>query len=318
MRRARSIVERLAERHRLRYMLANLSDLDLKSLRVFCTIVEAGGFTAAQTILNTGLPRLSIIVRDLEVRLGTKLCHRGRQGFQVTEEGLAVYEAARVLFSDVSRFLDSVGALSGQPTARLALGIVDGLLSFPGSPMVAALQRFRRTSDSTHLTLHVMPPDALEKAVMDEKLALAVGAFHHRLSGLVYAAVFSEEQQLYCAKSHALSTASGVGLMEAIAAAPYVERGYMLESNKPRHVTLNRAATAFSMEAILTMVLTGTYIGYLPCHYAQRWVDDGELFALAPAAFSYSSLFSVITRQGKELDATTRLMVGSMSARPDA
>lgn len=298
-------------------MLGNLSDLDLKSLRVFCTIVEAGGFTAAQTILNTGLPRLSIMVRDLEVRLGTKLCHRGRQGFQVTEEGLAVYEAARVLFSDVSRFLDSVGALSGQPIARLALGVVDGLLSYPGSPTVAALQRFRKRSESTHLTLHVMPPDELEKSVLDEKIALAIGAFHHRLSGLVYTPVFSEEQQLYCAKSHPLSTASGVGLMEAIAEAPYVERGYMLESNKPRHVTFNRVGTAFSMEAILTMLLTGTYIGYLPCHYAQRWVDGGELFSLASSAFSYSSLFCVITRQGKQLDATTSLMVESMSARPE-
>ncbi|MGF6572537.1 DNA-binding transcriptional regulator, LysR family [Paraburkholderia fungorum] len=298
-------------------MLGNLSDIDLKSLRVFCTIVEAGGFTAAQTILNTGLPRLSIMVRDLEVRLGTKLCHRGRQGFQVTEEGLAVYEAARVLFSDVSRFLDSVGALSGQPTARLALGVVDGLLSYPGSPTVAALQRFRKRLESTHLTLHVMPPDGLEKAVLDEKIALAIGAFHHRLSGLVYTPVFSEEQHLYCAKSHPLSTASGVGLMEAIAEAPYVERGYMLESNKPRHVAFNRVGTAFSMEAILTMLLTGTYIGYLPCHYAQRWVDERELFSLAPSAFSYSSLFSVITRQGKQLDATTSLMVESMSARPD-
>jgi DNA-binding transcriptional LysR family regulator len=105
--------------------------------------------------------------------------------------------------------------------------------------------------------------------------------------------------------------------MEAIAEAPYVERGYMLESNKPRHMTLNRAGTAFSMEAIATMLLTGTYIGYLPCHYAKRWVDEGELFALAPTAFSYSSVFSVITRQGKELDVTTGLMVESMSVYPN-
>ncbi|ASV98198.1 LysR substrate-binding domain-containing protein [Paraburkholderia aromaticivorans] len=100
------------------------------------------------------------------------------------------------------------------------------------------------------------------------------------------------------------------------AGAHYVERDYMLESNKPRHMTLNRAATAFSMEAILTMLLTGTYIGYLPCHHVQRWVDDEELFARAQAAFSYSSVFGVITRQGKELDATTGLMVESMSTRP--
>ncbi|CAB3780149.1 LysR family transcriptional regulator [Pararobbsia alpina] len=295
-------------------MIGNLSDLDLKSLRIFCTIVEAGGFTSAQTILNMGLPRLSVTVRDLEVRLGTKLCHRGRQGFQVTEEGLAVYEAARVLFSDVGRFLGSVSALSGQPTTHIAIGLVDGLLSFPGSPTIAALKQFRQVSGSTHLTVHVMRPDELEKAVLDERLALAVGAFHHRLSGLVYTPVFSEEQSLYCGGGHPLSSATGVGLMESIGEADYVERGYMLESQKPHQVNLKRAATAYTMEAILTMLLTGTYIGYLPTHFARRWVEDGTLFALSPAAFSYSSLFSVVTRQGKEPDATTKVLLDSLSA----
>jgi DNA-binding transcriptional LysR family regulator len=295
-------------------MLGNLSDVDLKLLRVFCTIVEAGGFTSAQTILNTGLPRLSVMVRDLEVRLGTKLCHRGRQGFQVTEEGLAVYEAARVLFSDVGRFLDTVGALSGQPTSRMAMGFVDGLLSFPGTPTVEALRQFRAQSRGTHLTVHVMRPDELEKAVLDERLALAVGAFHHHLSGLVYKPVFSEEQGLYCGRGHPLSTATGIGLMEAISEADYIERGYMVESQKPHRISLKRAATAYSMEATLTMILTGSYIGYLPAHFASRWEDAGELFALARSVFSYFSVFNVITRQGKEPDATVQLMLDSFGA----
>jgi LysR family transcriptional regulator, transcriptional activator for bauABCD operon len=292
-------------------MLRNLSDLDLKSLRIFCTIVEAGGFTSAQTILNMGLPRLSVTVRDLEIRLGTKLCHRGRQGFQVTEQGLAVYEAARSLFADVARFLDSVSILTEEPTLQLQVGFVDGLLSLPGSPTVAALRRFRDLSDATHLTLHVMPPDELEKEVLAETLNLAVGAFHHRLSGLDYRPLFSEEQKLYCSAGHPLASATGVGLMEAIEAAHYVERGYMAESQKPYHVNLNRAATAFSMEAILTLLLTSTYIGYLPSHFAKRWEDDGQLVALVPSAFSYRSVFSMVTRQGKPVDCATQRFIDS-------
>ncbi|OLL28990.1 LysR family transcriptional regulator [Burkholderia sp. SRS-W-2-2016] len=292
-------------------MLGNLSDLDLKSVRIFCTIVEAGGFTSAQTVLNMGLPRLSVIVRNLEVRLGAKLCQRGRQGFQVTEEGLAIYEAARALFSDVSRFLDCVGALHGQPKSRLEVGFVDALLSFPGAPTVTALQHFVKNSPDTHLTVHIMPPGELEKNVLEEKLNVAVGAFHHRLSGLVYTPVFSEEQALYCGRAHPLSTAGSVGLMEAIEAAPYVERGYLAESQKPRHVNLNRSATTFSMEGTLTMLLTGSYIGYLPTHFARQWEEDGQLVALMPSVFRYHSLFHAITRQGRPLDATTQLMLDS-------
>ncbi|MBY9027938.1 LysR family transcriptional regulator, partial [Pseudomonas fluorescens] len=46
-------------------MLGNLNDIDLRMLRTFCAIVEAGGFTAAQARLNTSLSRLSVLVRDL-------------------------------------------------------------------------------------------------------------------------------------------------------------------------------------------------------------------------------------------------------------
>ena len=68
-------------------MLVNLTDVDLRMLRIFCSIVDAGGFTAAQVPLNTSLSRLSVLVRDLEVRLGYSLCKRGKSGFQLTEEG---------------------------------------------------------------------------------------------------------------------------------------------------------------------------------------------------------------------------------------
>lgn len=42
-------------------MLGNLNDIDLRMLRTFCAIVEAGGFTAAQARLNTSLSRLSVL-----------------------------------------------------------------------------------------------------------------------------------------------------------------------------------------------------------------------------------------------------------------
>ncbi len=51
-------------------MLGNLNDVDLPMLRAFCTIVEAEGFTAAQVCLNMSLLRLSVVIRELEIRIG--------------------------------------------------------------------------------------------------------------------------------------------------------------------------------------------------------------------------------------------------------
>ena len=53
----------------------------------------------------------------------------------------------------------------------------------------------------------MLRPDELERAVLEERLHLAIGAFHHQLSGLNYQPLFEEEQNLYCSAGHPCSTA---------------------------------------------------------------------------------------------------------------
>ena len=60
---------------------------DLRLFRLFMTVVEAGGFTAAQSELNLSLSTISTHFAELEGRLGVRLCRRGRSGFKLTEEG---------------------------------------------------------------------------------------------------------------------------------------------------------------------------------------------------------------------------------------
>lgn len=110
-------------------MIGNIFDVDLKMIRIFCTIVECGGFTPAQAVLNVGMPRLSSTISDLEVRLGTRLCQRGRRGFRLTNEGAATYAAARTLLGDVDRFRECIAGLAAPARlqdAKLSVQEVEG------------------------------------------------------------------------------------------------------------------------------------------------------------------------------------------------
>ena len=73
--------------------LKRLTDIDLRLLRVFRTVVEAGGFAAAEVALGISRAAISMAMRDLETRLHLRLCLRGRSGFAVTEEGRQVYQS---------------------------------------------------------------------------------------------------------------------------------------------------------------------------------------------------------------------------------
>ncbi|MFI9655716.1 hypothetical protein PA6761_00428 [Pseudomonas aeruginosa] len=225
-------------------MLGNINDIDLRMLRTFCAIVEAGGFTAAQARLNTSLSRLSVLVRDLEVRLGYSLCRRGNGGFQLTEEGQELYDAALGLFSDIARFREQVRGLGGRDREALHLGCVDGVIGQHCLPLPLAIRLFRQRAPEVLLKLHTRRPDELEHAVLEERLQLAVGAFHHRLSGLYYQPLFREEQNLYCGSAHPFfARADDEPTLGEICAADYVGRGYMAENHRPHDLRFNQGPT---------------------------------------------------------------------------
>ena len=64
--------------------------MDLRLLRIFKSVVECGGMTAAELELNISASTLSRHMKDLEERLGLVLCRRGRAGFTLTPEGVQV------------------------------------------------------------------------------------------------------------------------------------------------------------------------------------------------------------------------------------
>ena len=69
--------------------MRRLDNIDLRLLRVFVTLVEAGGFADAQVALNLSASTLSTHLAALERKLGGRLCERGRGGFRLTPFGEA-------------------------------------------------------------------------------------------------------------------------------------------------------------------------------------------------------------------------------------
>lgn len=296
-------------------MLVNLTDVDLRMLRIFCSIVDAGGFTAAQVPLNTSLSRLSVLVRDLEVRLGYSLCKRGKSGFQLTAEGEETYAAAQELFSNIGHFRQRTAVLSGRHRDLLRIGTVDSLITLEHSPVPAAIARLRAVQPSIHIDLQVMRPDELEQAVLEERIQVAIGAFHHRLSGLRYQALFEEEQHLYCGSGHPFFLRPDQDLtFEELSTADYVDRGYVAENKRPCELRFASAVSAYSMEAIALLILSDTYIGYLPTHYAASWVERGRLRSIMPQRLAYRSAFHCITRQGVEQKSSVNQFLDVLTA----
>ncbi|MDH4871291.1 LysR family transcriptional regulator [Pseudomonas sp. BN515] len=280
--------------------MIQLHDVDLKLLRVFATIVKCGGFSAAQAALNAGQSTISEQMSHLETRLGVKLCQRGRSGFRLTEQGVAIHEATQRLLSAVETFCMDADVLKQRISGKLNLGIIDSTLTDRASPLPRATQRFVSRGHDVHLSVYVGTPAELEERVLDNRLHLAIGHFPAKIPGLDYSPLYQEALGLYCGRHHPLfaSTLTGQALHEAIAVSRIAVRGYMQQYDLDVLGVSKAAATVDNIEALAILVISGAYIGLLPAHVAEQWVSTREMRHLPISRDQLESPFDVITRRG--------------------
>ncbi|MEO6984487.1 MAG: LysR family transcriptional regulator [Paralcaligenes sp.] len=277
--------------------MRQVQDADLKLLRTFIAIVRSGGFTAAQPVLGLGASAISESMSNLEARLGVRLCERGRAGFRLTQDGRAVFDAAQRLLSNVEEFCLDVSSLVQTLKGELRLGLIDSTLSNQSSPLKTAIQKFSRRSDQLRIHIEINPPYTLEQDVLEGRLHLAVAPSPQRIRGLDYLQLMHEEHGLFCGREHVLAESSGLTL-EDIQYCRVISRGYLHGQDLKLVKAKSAEAVADNVEARLLLLLTGEYIGFLPCHFADRWVGSGHLRRLLPDKIGYSVPFYLIRRTG--------------------
>jgi DNA-binding transcriptional LysR family regulator len=296
--------------------LNQLHDVDLKLLRVFAAIVKCGGFSAAQAALNVGQSTISEQMSQLETRLGVKLCQRGRSGFRLTEQGVAVYESSQRLLAAVDNFCLDTDVLKQHITGQLNLGIIDSTITDPGSPLPKTTQRFVSRGHDVHLNVYVGTPAELEERVLDGRLHLAIGHFPIHVPGLEYVSLYQEALGLYCGRRHPLfgCKAESEELLKEIGESRIVARGFMQQYDLEHLGVSKAAATVDNIEALAILIISGAYLGFLPMHFAAQWVKTGDMQQLAPLSLRLMSPFDVVTRRGVAPPPILRVFLEDLAA----
>lgn len=284
----------------------NLQNIDIRLLRVFDAVVQSGGFSAAQIILNSSQSTISEQMATLESRLGITLCHRGRTGFRLTSSGAVVYEAARRLLTAADHFADDVQTLKSaekELSGPFHLGLIDNTLSDPAAPVSCALQKLITRAPGISLSLFIGSPPELQLQVLQGALHMAIGVFPTPVNGLKYSPLYQEEHGLYCMRDHTLSTHPFDVESEwqsQLDETKVVVRRYMRDRELSRLNVRQAATSVENIEAQAMLILSGAYIGFLPLHYVESQPWGSRLHRLHPQAIGLTSEFSaIVPRQAK-------------------
>jgi LysR family transcriptional regulator, transcriptional activator for bauABCD operon len=275
----------------------HLKDIDLRLLRLFVTVVQSSGFTAAAERLNVGRPTVSTQMADLEARLGMRLCERGRSGFSLTEHGEQVYERAQRLLASIEEFSADMDAIQGHLSGEINLGQIDYMTSVSEFRMSEVIEAFCDRAPAVTINLLVLPQEEVVRGVLDGRLHLGIVGEPATVSGLDMHSFLTESLYLYCGSSHPLFERRDGKITRAELAAARLAGETMAEDPLRKLRVGGRAdARANNLEAVLMLIRSGHYIGYLPDHFAQQWVEQGELRVLKPSLTHIRSGLPVITR----------------------
>jgi len=115
--------------------------MDLRHLRAFVAVVDAGGFARAAVRLNLSQPALSRQIRALEDELDVRLFDRIRRRVQITAEGDDLLRRARGLLTDADSIGERARALKGGQAGVLRVGATPQAME---TLLAGFLPRYRR------------------------------------------------------------------------------------------------------------------------------------------------------------------------------
>ena len=280
-------------------MLTNLTEGDIRLLKVFAKVVEVGGFSAAQIDLNISQSTISTHMTSLEHRLGIRLCERGRSGFKLTERGQLIYQASLRLFASLDEFRSEAGVARNCLTGNLAVGIVDSLITNPACLLHRVIALFNEKAPEVRITIRVTSPSELERVLLEGGCDIGLGTCGRHSPYLDYEDIFDERQVLYCGRGHPLFERSNDIEIGDLEDQQFVRRAYPSPERLPGGVRLDSTAVADLMESVAVFILSGRYIGFLPSHFAQYWVAQDVMRTLLEASFGYQNPVYLATRKAE-------------------
>jgi LysR family transcriptional regulator, transcriptional activator of the cysJI operon len=174
--------------------------MDTRQLAAFCEVVERKSFSQAAERLGVTQPAVSLQVRSLEKRLGTKLLDRSGRRVEPTEAGQRLYRAAQRMLSIEGQLLEEVaGAGEGELRGELSIGASTG----PGGTVVPVLLgEFQREHPDLSVALSISDTNHVIEQVAERELELGVVGAAPRHRGVLFEPFFRDEVILAVPPGH--------------------------------------------------------------------------------------------------------------------
>jgi LysR family cyn operon transcriptional activator len=173
--------------------------LDVRHLRYFLAVAEAGSFSRAADRLGISQPTVSQQMRDLEAGLRVPLFQRRGKRILLTPRGLIFQEHARAILHQLENFLQELHSEPGQLRGALRLGVIP-VLNVPLVPHLIGL--FGADHPGIAVTVEEISSTEIETALEEGRMDVGLGFVTRHSPNLRYEQLCRDKFALILSETH--------------------------------------------------------------------------------------------------------------------
>ncbi|MBN3261960.1 LysR family transcriptional regulator [Pectobacterium brasiliense] len=292
-----------------------LDKLEIRWLKLFCKIVEKQGITNAQAATGLSQPVLSHYLSRLEDTLGLVLCERGRGGFALTTEGEVVYQEAKSVIATLDDFANRLARIKHQLIGEARIGCLDNTVTHPAKVISNAIGKLYVQSPDVAVELEIGDYTPLMERLKNGHIDIILSVLPDDVPPDIYF------QPVFVEKSYFYSTSENAARIEKEWRDGTLNPNRLLIGGHALHEISKQLGpvakkglqnTAWNVEGSLLLLLAGTHVGFLPDHYAAKWVETGQLTAISPEKLMLTSIFYLVRNAKHRLSPVAEALWNNM------
>jgi LysR family hca operon transcriptional activator len=254
------------------------AELELRHLRYFVAVAEAGSLTvAAERKLHTSQPSLSRQIRDLEDEVGTQLMRRRARGIELTPAGRAFLDHARVVLSQVEAAAEAARRVAHPAKPCFAMGFLTG---HEWTWMPEALRILRAELPNIDVMISSQYSPRLARALLNGTIDAAFLRREKGVPGLAYRVLVKEPLAVILPSDHRLAALKAispgdlvgetfVGVSETAPVLRVIIADYLKRSG----TNIRPAHEADHLAMGISLIASTRGVGLLPA-YAQNFLPS--------------------------------------------
>lgn len=282
--------------------------MEIRHLKYFVAMADAGSLMKAAERLRVAQPALSVHLSNLELDFGVQLVRRSNRGIELTPEGELLYERAVELLRFHADAIASLRARRTKPSGRVSLGLPSTL---PGIVTPALYKAIREQLPDVRLYIIDASTAILHEWLQDGKIDFAVLFSLPEAAGLNIAPLYIEDfclvgrpQATPQPKTVTFKELVDLPLMMPCAATSW--RKILDSAAEARGLTISSPIETESFTALRAAALSGDCHVIMPRTSVFEEIKRGELVARQIIDPDIRGLKSLVHLENKMMTAAQR------------